>query len=69
VAGSLPAEVVTQVRNVADTKLAVTGESARRWMSIAQCFAGAAADPPPPGTRFRQSTPSGTPAARPEERR
>lgn len=44
-------QVVTQVRNVADTRLAVTGESARRWMSIAQCFAGPPADPPAPGTR------------------
>jgi uncharacterized protein (TIGR03084 family) len=48
-------QVVTQVRNIADTRLRVTGESARRWMSIAQCFAGAPADPPAPGTRFRQS--------------
>lgn len=47
-------QVVTQVRNVADTRLVVTGEVAQRWMSIAQCFAGAAADPPAPGTRFRQ---------------
>jgi uncharacterized protein (TIGR03084 family) len=48
-------QVVTQVRNVADTKLSVVGETATRWMSIAQCFAGAVADPPPPGTRFRVS--------------
>ena len=44
-------QVVTQVRNVADTNLAVVGEVARRWMSIAQCFAGAPADPPQPGER------------------
>ncbi len=50
-------QVVTQVRNVADTELRVVGEAARRWMSIAQCFAGPAADPPPPGTRFRQEAP------------
>jgi uncharacterized protein (TIGR03084 family) len=46
-------QVVTQTRNVADTGLRIQGETARRWMSIAQCFAGAVADPPPPGTRFR----------------
>jgi uncharacterized protein (TIGR03084 family) len=49
-------QVVTQVRNVGDTRLAVTGESARRWMAIAQCFAGAPADPPAPGTRYRQTS-------------
>jgi uncharacterized protein (TIGR03084 family) len=43
--------VVCQCRNVADTELAVTGEAAKAWMAIAQCFAGAAPDPPPPGTR------------------
>ncbi len=43
--------VVTQGRNVADTKLEVTGPVATKWMSIAQCFAGGAADPPAPGTR------------------
>ncbi len=43
--------VVTQGRHVADTDLAVTGPVATRWMSIAQCFAGGAVDPPPPGTR------------------
>lgn len=46
-------QVVTQVRNIADVDLAVTGPNATRWMSIAQCFAGPPADPPPPGTRFR----------------
>ena len=44
-------QVVTQVRNVADTALDVRGASATRWMEIAQCFAGAPADPPPPGLR------------------
>ena len=43
--------VVTQGRNVQDTELAVTGPVATKWMSIAQCFAGGAADPPAPGTR------------------
>ena len=44
-------QVVTQVRNVADTRLQVRGEVARRWMSIAQCFAGGPVDPPKPGAR------------------
>jgi uncharacterized protein (TIGR03084 family) len=50
-------QVVTQVRSIGDTKLRVVGETARRWMSIAQCFAGPPADPPAPGTRFRQARP------------
>jgi uncharacterized protein (TIGR03084 family) len=53
-------QVVTQVRSLADTKLHVVGDTAKRWMSIAQCFAGPAADPPAPGTRFRRLR---TPAA------
>jgi len=44
-------QVVTQVRNVADTALEVTGPVATRWMSIAQCFAGGPVDPPKPGSR------------------
>lgn len=43
--------VVTQGRNIADTSLSVRGPIATRWMSIAQCFAGAPADPPKPGER------------------
>ncbi len=43
--------VVTQGRNIADTKLEVVGETATKWMSIAQCFAGGPEDPPPPGQR------------------
>ena len=46
-------QVVTQVRNVADTSLSVRGETARRWMELAQCFAGPPETPPPPGTRHR----------------
>lgn len=46
--------VVTQVRNIADTGLQVTGAVAADWMSKAQCFAGAPETPPPPGSRFRQ---------------
>ena len=38
--------VVTQRRNVADTSLVVEGPPATEWLSIAQCFAGAATDPP-----------------------
>lgn len=44
-------QVVTQVRNIADTKLKVAGANAVNWMSKAQCFAGAAEPPPAPGTR------------------
>lgn len=44
-------QVVTQGRNVVDTRLEVVGEIAQRWMEIAQCFAGGPADPPRPGER------------------
>lgn len=44
-------QTVTQTRNIADTQLELTGEVAKDWMSKAQCFAGAAHPPPPPGTR------------------
>jgi uncharacterized protein (TIGR03084 family) len=43
--------VVTQGRNIADTELEVVGAIANNWMSIAQCFAGPAVDPPKPGER------------------
>lgn len=43
--------VVTQRRHVDDTALAVTGEGARAWMEIAQCFAGEAETGPAPGVR------------------
>jgi uncharacterized protein (TIGR03084 family) len=43
--------VVTQGRNVADTRLDVRGPVANAWMAIAQCFAGGPVDPPAPGTR------------------
>jgi uncharacterized protein (TIGR03084 family) len=43
--------VVTQVRNVKDTDLSVVGDIAKRWMDIAQCFAGPPVDPPVPGYR------------------
>ncbi|MCF8507789.1 MAG: TIGR03084 family protein [Hyphomonadaceae bacterium] len=48
-------QVVTQVRNVADTKLVVRGPVATQWMGMAQCFAGAAEPPPAPGSRFRKA--------------
>lgn len=44
-------QVVTQVRNVADTPLQVCGPVAQAWMAIAQCFAGPPEEPPAPGTR------------------
>ena len=44
-------QVVTQVRNIADTSLALKGKNAIAWMEIAQCFAGAPQDPPAPGSR------------------
>lgn len=43
--------VVTQRRHVDDTSLAVRGTAARRWMEIAQCFAGAPSAGPAPGER------------------
>jgi len=43
--------VVTQVRNVADTSLQVSGPVATQWMAISQCFAGGPVDPPKPGAR------------------
>lgn len=45
-------QVVTQVRNVADTGLTVRGPVAQAWMAIAQCFAGPPEDPPAPGSRL-----------------
>ncbi len=51
-------QVVTQTRNIADTALKVTGPVATDWMSKAQCFAGAPAQPPAPGTRHPR-TPAG----------
>jgi uncharacterized protein (TIGR03084 family) len=45
-------QVVAQTRNVADTELVVIGDAARRWMQIAQCFAGPPEDPPAPGSRI-----------------
>lgn len=43
--------VVTQGRNIADVNLTVVGNSAARWMAIAQCFAGPPREPPAAGER------------------
>ena len=43
--------VVTQGRNIADTALDVVGETATRWMAVAQCFAGGPEEPPAAGAR------------------
>jgi uncharacterized protein (TIGR03084 family) len=53
-------QVVTQVRNIADTRLAVNGPIAAQWMSMAQCFAGSPEDPPAPGSRAPGSRAPGT---------
>ena len=55
-------QVVTQVRNITDTRLAVRGDVATRWMAIAQCFAGAPSEPPAAGSRAPAAT--NRPAAR-----
>ena len=44
-------QTVTQCRNWKDTDLVATGETAKAWMQIAQCFAGAAEEPPGVGER------------------
>ena len=46
-------QVVTQVRNIQDTRLTVTGNNAKQWMAVAQCFAGPPEDPPLAGPRFQ----------------
>lgn len=46
--------VTAQTRNIADTALNVTGDTARTWMQIAQCFAGPPEDPPAKGARYTQ---------------
>jgi len=48
-------QVVTQVRNIADTTLIVTGPNATAWMQQAQCFAGPPETPPAPGTRVTRA--------------
>lgn len=46
-------QVVTQTRGIGDTGLTVKGETAKRWMDIAQCFAGPPNDPPAKGSRHK----------------
>ena len=41
--------VVTQRRHCADTDLVITGDTAEKWMSVAQCFAGPPTLGPEPG--------------------
>ena len=45
------AQIVTQTRNVKDTAIQTVGDTARRWMDIAQCFAGGPENPPAEGMR------------------
>ncbi len=45
-------QVVAQTRNVADTRLKVSGDIAASWMANAQCFAGPSRVPPAPGSRY-----------------
>ena len=45
------AHVVTQGRNIKEVNLDLRGDSAIRWMEIAQCFAGPPETPPIPGIR------------------
>ncbi len=44
-------QVITQRRNVKDTGLKCFGEHAKKWMTIAQAFAGVAQSAPDPGVR------------------
>lgn len=48
-------QVLTQTRNVADTRIEAIGPNALFWMKYGQCFAGPAHDPPPPGSRYKIS--------------
>jgi uncharacterized protein (TIGR03084 family) len=43
--------VAIQRRHVDDTALVVVGEVARKWMEVAQCFAGPPTPGPAPATR------------------
>ncbi len=51
------AQIVTQVRNVDDTSIVATGETAKTWMRYAQCFAGPVEAPPKKGQRFMDDRP------------
>ena len=43
--------VVTQRRNLADTRLKYQGDHVKQWLTMAQAFAGIPQDPPAPGER------------------
>jgi uncharacterized protein (TIGR03084 family) len=43
--------VVTQRRNIVDTRLQYRGDQVKQWLSFAQAFAGVAQTPPAPGER------------------
>lgn len=47
------AQIVTQTRNVGDASIETVGDTASRWMEIAQCFAGGPETPPAPGARHK----------------
>lgn len=51
-------QVVTQCRNIGDTNLKVVGETATKWMAVAQCFAGPPRTPPAAGVRHMQEAAS-----------
>lgn len=43
--------VVTQRRNIADTRLQCQGDHVKQWLTFAQAFAGTVQNPPAPGER------------------
>jgi uncharacterized protein (TIGR03084 family) len=43
--------VVTQRRNIADTRLKYQGDQVKQWLMMAQAFAGIPQEPPAPGER------------------
>ena len=47
------AQIITQTRNIKDTSVQTRGDTARRWMEIAQCFAGGPETPPAQGLRHK----------------
>ena len=53
--------VVTQRRHVSDTALESEGRQVKRWLSMAQAFAGIAQDPPAPGERVVRYASNGPP--------
>lgn len=46
-------QIVTQTRNVGDTKISTKGDTADNWMQMAQCFAGPPVDVPRTGARHK----------------